>query len=431
MPEEFLQFIWEQQLQYKNSLNSVSNEKIEILQPGNKNTDAGPDFFNAKIKIENTIWAGNIEIHKKSSDWYVHNHHNDKAFDNVILHVVEEYDKPVKNSLGGEIPALILKYPKKLQINYQQLLDSKSWIPCQEQFFTVDLFVLKMAFHRLMVERLEAKTSEIITRLEENKNNWNETFYQFLAKMFGFKTNALPFELLAKSLPLPVIAKHKNKLFQIEALLYGNAGLLNEQLLGDSYFLKLRDEYSFLFRKYKLKPIEMFLWKFMRLRPGNFPSVRIAQFAALIHQSESLFSKILEIESIEKLKQLLNVKASDYWDTHYRFNKSSPKKVKELGDASINLLIINVVVPFLFVYGDYHSKYEFKDRAFKFLEMLPAEHNSIITKWEILGVKPRSAFETQALLQLKNVYCRMKKCLFCQVGNKLIKKTFLDESAGK
>lgn len=421
MPEEFLQYIWETRLFTADNLKTTDNNQLEILNQGKHNTNSGPDFFNAKIKIDNTIWAGNIEVHKKASDWQKHNHHNDKAFDNVILHVVEINDKQISRSNGELIPTLILNYPKYLQNNYKKLLDAKTWIACQEHFHKIDPIILQLGFNRLMIERLENKTDEILARLQQNNNDWNETFYQMLARMFGFKVNAVPFELLAKSLPIRTLAKHKSNLFQLEALLFGNSGLLNNQLLGDAYYLRLREEYSFLYKKYKLKAIESHLWKFMRLRPVNFPTVRISQLAALINNSHGLFSKVLEINDLTKLKELFKVKASAYWDTHYNFNKFSKRTVaKELGETSVNTLIINVVIPFLFVYGEQQNKHHLKNRALEFLEELPAENNSIIRNWNNLGIHTRSAFDTQALLQLKNCYCKTKKCLNCHIGVKLV-----------
>ena len=422
LPEEFLQYIWENRLFISEKLVTTNNENLKILNVGRRNTDSGPDFFNAKIKIEDTIWAGNIEIHKKSSDWKKHKHHTNKAYDSVILHVVENDDQPVNRTNNQLIPTLILKYPERLRTNYQNLLDAKTWIACQNQFHKIDPIILQLGFNRLMIDRLEDKTDEILGMLNRNKNDWNETFYQMLTKMFGFKVNAIPFELLAKSLPLQILAKHKNNLQQVEALLFGNSGLLNIQLLGDDYYLKLRNEYSFLYNKYQLKGVESHLWKFMRLRPGNFPTIRISQLAALIHRSHGLFSKIIEIESIENLKKLFKVNASEYWNSHYNFNKLSKiNSKKELGENSINTLIINIVIPFLFVFGEKQNKPHLKNRALEFLEQLPPENNSIISKWKKLGIESRSALETQALLQLKNIYCEKKKCLNCQIGVKLVK----------
>ncbi|HSM48172.1 MAG TPA: DUF2851 family protein, partial [Draconibacterium sp.] len=328
---------------------------------------------------------------------------------------------------GEEIPSVVLHYPVALKINYQKLLDAKTWIACQNQFHKIDPIILQLGFNRLMIERLEDKTSEILLRLQANNNDWNATFYQMLARMFGFKVNAVPFELLAKSLPIEVMAKHKSNLFQLEALLFGNSGLLNERLLGDDYYINLRNEYSFLFKKYQLKGIESHLWKFMRLRPGNFPTVRISQFAALIHRSHGLFSKINEIEDLNELKQLFKVQASEYWNSHFSFNKNSTKySVKELGETSINTIILNVVIPFLFVYGEKQNKEYLKNRSLEFLEQLPPEENSIVVNWQKLGVESRSAFESQALLQLKNKYCEQKKCLNCQIGVKLVRSDKLN-----
>jgi hypothetical protein len=338
------------------------------------------------------------------------------------LHVVEQADKQIFRKNGTEIVAFEMTWPRQFTMNFQNLLDAKTWIACQKQIHRLEPLALTLGFNRLMIERLENKTSEIETRLEKNHTNWNETFYQMLARMFGFNVNALPFELLAKSVPMHILAKHKNSLFQMEALLFGASGLLNEELLGDDYFLKLRKEYSFLYRKYGLRPVESHLWKFMRLRPVNFPTIRISQLADLIHRSQGLFSKVIETETVNDLNDLFRVKASAYWDSHYRFNKTTPREqAKELGDKSINILVINVVVPFLFVYGGKQNLPELKDRALSFLEQLPPENNAIIRKWGDLGIKARSAFETQALIWLKNTYCERKRCLNCHIGSKLVK----------
>jgi hypothetical protein len=422
MPEEFLQYIWEQQLFNSHNLKITTGQTLEILNTGRRNYDSGPDFFNAKVKIDGTVWAGNVEIHKKSSDWLLHNHQNDKAYDNVVLHVVEKNDQPVTRTSGEEIPTFEIGYPEHLKINYQKLLNAKTRVACEEQFHKIDPVILQLGFNRLMIERLENKTGEIIQRLRQNNNNWNETFYQMLARMFGFKVNNLPFELLAKSVPLHILAKHQSSIFQLEAMLFGNSGLLNRQLPGDDYYLKLREEYSFLYKKYNLSPIEGHLWKFMRLRPVNFPTIRISQLAALVHRSHGLFSKIIEIDSIENLKKLFDVQASEYWDSHYNFNKNtSETTAKRLGESAINILIINVAVPFLFVYGEAQNKTHLKNRAIEFLENLPPEKNTITKKWRELGIESRSAFESQALIQLKNMYCEKKKCLNCQIGVKLVK----------
>lgn len=420
MKEEFLQFIWKYGLFSKENLTTTDGKTLEIISPGQPNSDSGPDFFNARIRIGETIWAGNIEIHQKSSHWYLHHHDTNAAYDNVVLHVVEDHDRPVvvKNH---ELTTLEVRYPPEILSNYEQLLRSEKWIPCREKLPEHDPFILRFWFSALMIERLQEKTGDILKILEQNHNNWNETFYQLLARNFGMKTNSLPFELLAKSLPLTVLSKHKNNLFQIEALLYGQAGLLNETLLGDDYFLSLRKEYAYLYKKYNLSGIEAHLWKFMRLRPINFPTVRIAQLAALVHQSSALFSQVLETEKLEDLRKLFNVSASEYWNTHYRFNKTSEEnKTKTLGETAFDNLVINTIVPLLFVWGEHHIDQVVKDKALVWLEKLAPESNQIVRKWEELGVKSFSAFETQALLQLKNKYCEHKKCLNCPLGAKII-----------
>ena len=419
MKEEFLHFIWEHRLFDRTDLKTVDGEKLEIISTGQPNSNSGPDFFNARIRIGETTWAGNIEIHQKSSHWYQHRHETDAAYDNVILHVVELHDKPVLIH-DHQIPVVEIKYPPAILENFEQLLKSKRWIACEDRLPEVDPFVLRFWFSSLMIERLQAKTSSILELLQQNKNNWNETFYQLLARNFGMKINALPFELLAKSLPLSILSKHKNDLFQIEALLFGQSGLLNETLLGDDYYLALRNEYSFLYKKYGLSGIEAHLWKFMRLRPVNFPTIRIAQLAMLIHRSSALFSHILESETLEELKNLFDVATSEYWETHYRFNKTSGKLKKTFGETAFHNLVINTIVPMLFVYGDQHLDQAMKDRALRLLESLPPESNQIIKKWNELGIDSQSAFETQALIQLKNCYCELKKCLHCQLGAKII-----------
>lgn len=421
VPEEFLHFIWENKLFKSKNLLTTQKETLEIIHTGYRNHNSGPDFFNAKIKIAGTIWAGNIEIHKKASDWHKHHHSDDKAYSNVILHAVEKADIPIFRENKSEIAAVELSWPLQLTQNYQTLLESDTWICCQNDFHKINPVALQISFNRLMIERLEEKTNEILSRLENNHQNWNETFYQMLARMFGFKVNSAPFELLAKAVPEQLLARHRNRLFSLEAFLFGTSGLLHSELFGDKYFMDLRNEFGFLSKKYSLKMIESHLWKFMRMRPVNFPTIRIAQLAALVFRSHSLFAQIIDCTNLKDLKMLFNVTASDYWNTHYRFNRQAPNNFpKDLGDHSINSLIINVVIPFLFVYGENQNQNHLKNRALDILEELPPEKNSIISKWEALGIKARSAFETQALLQLKNKHCNKKLCLNCSVGHKII-----------
>jgi hypothetical protein len=420
--EEFLQYVWKYGLFSNDNLKSTDGESIEIVDPGKWNDDSGPDFFNAAIKIDDTLWAGNVEIHIHASDWLKHNHQNDAAYHNVILHVVLIADTHIELSNGEPLPTLILKINEKSYSNYRILLSEKKKPACSDYISTVDPIYIRSTLDALLIERLRTKITLIKALLIQNGNNWNETFYQQLSINFGFKTNALPFEMLSRSLPLNVISHHTTNLIQLEALLFGQSGLLNEQLLGDDYFLELRNEYTYLSKKYSLKGMEGHLWKFMRLRPANFPTIRIAQLAVLLMKSESLFSRLLECERSKNILQLFDVKASSYWDTHYRFNKKVTKSVKHLGELSRNVLVINTVIPFLYLYGERNNKEFMKEWALLLLESMPSEHNQIISRWAELGVHSTSAYDSQALIQLKNVYCDHKKCLNCQIGNKVISR---------
>ncbi len=422
MTEAFLQHIWKYHLFDKKKLIASTGEKIEILNIGQLNTDAGPDFFNAKIKIDNTVWAGNIEIHINSSDWIKHSHNTNKAYDNVILHVVYNNDMQITRSTGEPIPTIELKFNKKLFDNYQDLIQNEQWISCENEINNIDGFIIDFWLNSLLIERLENKSEYILKNLNQNNNNWEETFYQQLAKNFGIKINQQPFEQLTKSLPLKYLSKHKNNLFQIEAFLFGQAGFLETNVDGDDYYSELKKEYLFLKNKFKLKPIEKHLWKFLRLRPYNFPTIRIAQFATLIYKSSGLFSKIIECDDLIEIKKYFSVSTSEYWDTHYVFNKTSKKKTKKTGDVFINSLIINTIIPFLFVYSKSKDNDIYKVRALKFLEKLSPEKNSIINNWKVLGMPVPNAFYSQALIQLKNEYCDKKKCLYCQIGNRIIVK---------
>ena len=430
MQEEFLHYLWKFRLFDGNDLVTQSGEPIEILKVGEPNSDSGPDFFNARVKVGKTEWAGNVEIHIRASDWEAHKHQNDKAYDNVILHVVHEADKELKRKNGEIIPTLKLKgkIPEGIYKKYLSFKASNDWIPCGKQIQTVSNFTLNHWLDRLLIERLERKTLPIIASLEKNQNNWEETFYQHLAYGFGLKVNAQPFEQLAKSLPLSVLAKHKDSLLSIEALLFGQAGMLEDLTLNpspsgegnDSYQKQLSKEYSFLKSKFKLKPMDAHLWKFARLHPPAFPTIRIAQFANLIYKSLHLFSKMIEAQNIYTVRSLLHAEASEYWNTHYRFGKISPSRKKLLGEDTKNLLIINIIVPFLFVYAKQKGEPQLTERALDFLDKTEAEKNSIIEKWNMLGVKTENAGQTQALLQLKNEYCSKKRCLECSVGAKLL-----------
>jgi len=423
MTEELLHHLWKFRLFNQLKLTTTANERIEIVRVGDHNQDAGPDFFNSKIKIDDTLWAGNVEVHVRASDWNKHAHQLDKAYDTILLHVVYEADQPIHRSSGEPIPTLELKQridPIYFS-NYERFKSSKDWVACERQIGEVPAIVLHASLNRLLVERLEEKFNTTMEMLRLNKMNWEETFYQLLAKSFGFKTNALPFELLAKSVPSLILAKHKSSLLQIEALLFGQAGFL-DQHFKDKYPEQLQNEYVFLKQKFKLVSLDNHLWKFLRLRPVNFPTIRIAQFAQLIYQSNHLFSKMIGADKLEQLKKLMDITVSTYWDTHYVFEKAASSKNKKLGEDSIYNIIINTIIPFLFVYGKAKADESYIDRALRFLEEMEGEKNSIINTWSALNVSVKSAADTQALLQLKNKYCDHKKCLECSIGNYLLKK---------
>jgi hypothetical protein len=420
MTEDFLHFLWKFGL-IEQPLLLTTGESCVVVKPGLYNTHSGPDFLDARIRIDGTLWAGNVEVHIHASDWYRHDHQQDDVYDNIILHVVFLEDKAVRRKSGVAIPTIELsgKFEEKLLQNYQSLMKNKSWIPCTSMVNTVDRFTRNNWIDRVLVERLEHRTRDINERLEFNNRNWSETFYQLLARNFGFRVNALPFELLARSLPVNILAKHKDHPDQIEALLFGQAGMLAVNC-KDEYFLNLKREYEFLANKYNLKPLDGHLWRFMRLRPSNFPTIRLSQFSALVHQSAHLLSKVLEVESLPTLTSLFQCQASAYWNDHYTFGKIKKGKVKKLGKAGINLILINTIVPFLFAYGKLRGQPDYSDRALKYLDQVPGESNSMIRQWKMLGMNTRSAFHTQALIELKQAYCDTKRCLHCAIGARLI-----------
>ena len=415
--ESILHFVWQFRLFALQDLKTTDGQPVEVIDVGKLNTDAGPDFFNAKLKIDDTLWAGNIEIHNLSSDWIRHRHETDKAYDNVILHVVNKADTTVFRTNGEPIPQLELIVPEHIWQNYNELLAAKKWIPCQDKIGTVAAVLMSSWKNALLVERLQRKASSIETLLAQSNNHWEEAFYISLARSFGFGTNSQAFEQTAKSLPLSVLAKHKDNLFQLEALLLGQAGFL-EETARDEYQESLQREYRFLRTKYRLSPIDSSQWKLLRLRPDNFPLIRLAQFASLTHRSSKLFSKILEAGNMKVLRELFVTDVSEYWKNHYLFGEESPVSKKRLGKASVDVLIINTVVPFLFTYAG--QKGEDTEPALNLLEELPAEKNAIIDKWIQLGIPCENAFDSQALLQLKKNYCEEKKCLRCRVGHKVL-----------
>jgi hypothetical protein len=418
MTEQLLQYLWKYRLLDTQALCTLEGEPVQVIKPGEQNRDSGADFSNARLKIGETVWAGNVEIELESANWEKHGHHTDASHSNTLLLVCLRHT--AKNPVSVPVIELGKRVNEKYSNTYRQLMESQAFIPCHSFFARADSFAVQSWLQRLLVERMEEKIAPILTSLYQNKNNWEETFYHALAKNFGFNTNSIPFELLAKSIPLKILAKHKNSLLQIEALLLGQSGLLQIETTTDSYTERLMTEYAFLANKYKLLPINPSLWKFSKTRPVNFPTLRIAQFAALTHTSSHLFSKILETETVQHLQPLFEIKASAYWDTHYRLGQQTTSTHNILGIDAINNILINTIAPFLFAYGHSLSNEEYKQKALALLEQLPKENNHIIRSYQNLSLKINSAAETQALLQLYKHWCTPKKCLQCRIGHKIL-----------
>ncbi|PKP33758.1 MAG: DUF2851 domain-containing protein [Bacteroidetes bacterium HGW-Bacteroidetes-17] len=422
VPESFLCYLWKFQL-VNFPLVSVDNKSIIVKNPGIRNTDGGPDFSNALIKIGETIWAGNVEIHCKSSDWIKHNHHHDRKYENVILHVVLEDDLGPNYESFKPVAVLELKnrFDFKIYSKYQGFIQNKGWIACENYIHQVKELTKVHFLQRIAIERIERKFNLLSVELIKNKSDIEQLFYIQLFRSFGFKTNATPFEMLIKSIPLMVLIKHKDELLKIEALLFGQAGMLDQDF-KDDYPNKLKTEYAFLKHKYALSPIQVHLWQYLRLRPSNFPTIRIAQLSVILHQNTSLFSQIIEVESTAELLHMFDISASKYWDTHYHFDKTSKKKIKKLGDKAVESMLINSVIPILFIYGYRTIKPEQSDKALNFLETLKGENNAIIRQWEHLSLPTNNALQTQALIELKTQYCDFKKCLECEFGCELLNK---------
>ena len=418
--EEFLSFLW-QYRKISGFLTSTKGEHIEVLHPGVKNNDEGPDFLGAKIRIGNTLWAGNVEIHVKSSDWDKHQHKIWAKYESVILHVVYEADKKIARKTNEELVTVELKN----QINYKylekyiDLQNNTNWIPCHNNLLKVDEIIINPWLSRLLIERLERKTSEIRKIIDNNRMDWQTSFYQWLSSCFGFKLNNLGFLMLSKSLPLNIILKHQDHPFQVEALLMGQAGLLLNSF-KDEYTKQLKQEYDFLAKKYSLEPIDARIWKFMRTRPSNFPTIRISQLANVISRIKYLLPELFNNPDINRISEILSANVSDYWLNHYVFDKESIKKSKKLGTMAIHSLIINAITPFVFLYGKFHSNQLLQDNAIKLLDSIPPEENKVTKKWKEYKIKIENAADSQSLIELFNNYCCNKKCVHCSIGNVII-----------
>ncbi len=417
--ERLLQYIW--QFQYFNPANLVTEEgePLQILHPGYHNSNQGPDFADAKIKIGSTIWAGSIELHINNADWHNHKHNEDKNYKNVILHVIWKKDAV----LNLPFSTLVLqdRVPKLLLKKYGEWMNNRSFIPCEKSIHLVNTLAWQSWKERMLVERLESRTEIIFGYLKKNNNHWEETFWWLLARNFGMNLNGVAFEKTAQSVSINILAKHKDQIHQTEALLFGQAGLLDTDFKED-YPRLLQREYRFLKKKYKLQKAAGTMM-YLRMRPSNFPTVRLAQLAMLVHKSLHLFSKIKEAAAVKIIKELLTVTANDYWHDHYVFDETTAFKKKRLGAQMIDNILINTVIPILFAYGHYYDEPAYKDKALNWLLDIKAEENSITKGFSALKIENKTAFDSQALIQLRNEYCNKKRCLDCSVGNQLIKNT--------
>ena len=413
-------------------LETTDGRVVEVLDPGLHNHNAGPDFFNAKLKIGGTLWVGNVEIHDKSGDWYLHGHDKDAHYNNVVLHVVEMADREVQTQEGNFVPQMVLKVPDNVRENYEELLRTDAYPPCYRIIPKLTPLLVHSWMAALQTERLEQKTVAIAERAQKAGGSWEDAYFITLARNYGFGINGDAFEEWARHIPLQAVGKHRDDLFQIEAIFLGQAGLLDLSTIPDSYqkdalnegyFAKLRNEYQYLAHKFSLQPMDVNLWRFFRLRPQNFPHIRISQLANLYFSRKAGLSDLLECRDVVSFAEMLRTQVTPYWETHYTFGSESVRNAKHLSPFSINLLLINTCIPMMFAYGRHAMREELCDRAFDFLEQLKAENNHIIRMWKEVGLDVKSAGDSQALIQLKREYCDKRDCLRCRIGYEYLKRS--------
>ena len=422
MREAFLQYVWQHQL-LEEGLLTTDGKPIVVEKAGMPNSDAGPDFFDAHVRIGDTLWVGNVEVHIKSSDWTLHHHSNNRAYDNVVLHVVYENDTAITLQNCHTLATLELSryIPDAVWANYHALLDPPKprAIPCMDHLEELPKPLVSAYMERLVMERLEQKCITVRQMLEECRGNWEQCCYWLLAHYFGGKANSFPFELLAKTTDPTFLARWLDRPQRVEAILMGQAGLL-QGYFADEYPRLLQADYEALRQGASLTPIAGHIWKFFRMRPYGYPTVRISQFAQLLCKSRNLFSHLLDTPDAAEIQNLFDVSASAYWDNHFQFDKPSPGKPKRVGRHFVDRLIINAWVPLLFEYGSRHAMQHYKDQALEILQQLPAEDNQILRQWRDVGIEADSAGQSQALIQLYNNYCSRRDCLHCQIGYKII-----------
>lgn len=429
--EQLLQYCWKHKLFPLQPLKTTTGETVEVIDTGLHNHNAGPDFFNAKVKINDTLWVGNVEIHDHASQWILHGHDRDKRYNNVILHVVRTADDVPRTQDGKTLPQVVMDVPQQVRDNYQRLLTADRYPPCHPIIPTLSRLKVHGWLTSLQTERLEHKTQLVMQYVEQCGGSWEHAFFTTLARNYGFGVNGEAFETWARHIPLHSIDHHRDDLFQIEAMFMGQAGLLDEDIIparyrqaamDEGYFDKLRKEYRYLAHKFSLQPMDAGMWQFLRLRPQNFPYIRLSQLAHLHFSRRASLSQIIGCATTEELQQALATQVTPYWQTHYVFGEESRKSEKRLSQASVNLLIINTVIPILFAYGRHRQKESLCDRAFSLLEQLKAEDNHIVRMWKEGGLKVENAGDSQALIQLKNEYCNKKECLRCRIGYEFLSR---------
>ncbi len=419
MKEELLHYLWQTKSFDLADLETTEGETVSLIKFGTHNVNAGPDFLNGQVKIGDTLWNGHIEIHTQASHWRNHRHHNDIAYNNVILHVVYENDSPILNANNQAIPTIELKnrFPFSYIDDHLKLISSLSWIPCADHLSQIDQSKVPFFLERLLVNRLEEKCKRISELCKSTKNDWEEVLYKLLLRYLGLKINSDGFQRLSEVLPYSILKKQAESIQQKESLLFGQADLLSG---NDSYFQELKKEYKHQQNKYKLTPMRGVEWLFAKLRPANFPTIRIAQIAALYHKTPSLFSEIIAAKSLTELEELFEISASTYWDTHYIPEKTSTKRKKKIGKTTKQILIINVVAPLIFAYATAKDDEPLKEKALDILYKLPSENNNIIRRFSQMALKAESAAQSQALIELKTNYCDKQQCLSCQIGQQII-----------
>ena len=422
--EQLLHYCWKHKIFPLHQLTTTDGKEIEVLNPGLHNTDAGPDFLDAKIKIDGVVWVGNVEIHMRTSDWFRHHHENNPAYQNIILHVVCEADDELRYPNGKAIPQLQMNIPDYIRRNYNQLLRGDVTPACARIVNNLSRLQIHSWLSALQVERMEMRAQQITERRQQLEGNWEDTFFVTIARSFGFGKNGDAFEHWAKSIPMSAVGKHKDNLLQVEAIFFGQAGLLETPLEGNEYYTRLRNEYRYLKHKFGFSPINPAEWKFLRLRPQNFPHIRIAQLAMMYYQQRLNLSRILNAQRVEDIMQLFDTHVSEYWKTHYTFDSPSTlPREKHLSNASRQSLIINAVAPILFCYGRYKANEALAEKGITLLEQIPAENNFIIRNWTEAGIRPENAADTQALIQLYRNYCTRRDCLRCRFGYEYIRHT--------